>query len=262
MSKRKQQRARSSGADPSTYSLTEVGRRYAVFLLPGTCLFHALAVYGISSTAAKWSALAAIPAFLAGFSMRWMRAALPLFWVTFALVLLLVPYSAGVLGPLAYLIVSESEWNRPLTAVVLSAGYGAVLTWRFRVSLREDWSGPLETGPGVVLDPHSGILDRTSHGTDNVYTWICLVPLIAFLLTIPFFSKGSSGYLLLALGVGPIAISVTVMDGIARSLTFIWVFRRWEHEHGIRLRLPPLQRRSRRTRRAKAIGASRRRSTG
>jgi hypothetical protein len=232
MSKRKNPRA----DDP-----TVVFRKQAVWLFPSIFLIHSLIVYGAYRPLTQMTLFAALGSAVVGFASRWTRNlrvvhALALFLLAFFML-----YTMGVVAPIAFLVLVE---RRDLIGAVGGTSVVALtslVAWRTRASLRQDWSLPLEQSPGVILYPHDNTLVRVavkgSGGYLGAASMVMLTVLVFGLVT----THGTARYLFVAMVAGPLFIAFIGCDLVSRMLAFLIVTRRWEIQHGAKLKAPPMR---------------------
>jgi hypothetical protein len=232
MSKRKKPRA----DDP-----TAGFRKHAVWLFPGVFLIHSMFAYGAYRPLVRVSLIAALASTAVGLASRWVRRATTLQALAIFLIAFLMLYTMGIVVPIAYLVVADQREMIGWVACSSIIAMLGMLAWRVRASLRTEWSAPLEHSPGVVLYTHDHTLVRhpvDSQGHFLLATGtIMLVTLVVLLLL----ARGTSWYLFVALVVAPAFVATLGCDLVARMIAFLWVTRRWETAHGVKLRVPPLR---------------------
>jgi hypothetical protein len=228
-------RAKKAASDP-----TAAFRRNAFWLYPGVFLFHSLLIYGIYRPMLEASLAAAGAAFLIGIAVRWIRGATTVLALATLLMAFLLLYLIGILSPIAYLVISKhTEWT------AWSVGGSTLLIlvtwiWRFRRSLQVEWTKPMEKAPGVVLNLETETLVR--YPVDHQNSFLSVAGMTSLVvLAMLYFLAGTASRTLVAMLVAPAFVAFLGADVVARMATYLWVARRWEIEHGVRLKLLPLR---------------------
>lgn len=227
--------------DPRSDDPTVVFRKTAVWLFPSLFLIHTLFIYGVYPPFTQASLIAVFASAVVGLSTRWIRDlrtvhALAMFLLAFFMV-----YTMGVAAPVAFVALME---RRDLIAIVGGASLALLATliaWRTHVSLRRDWSLPLEQSPGIILFPHDNTLVKVAVGNSSRYSPRGAFAMLVIFVVSLFATHGTARYLFAALVVGPLFIAYIGCDLVSRMLAFLIVTRRWEIEHGTKLKAPRLR---------------------
>lgn len=219
---------------------TELQRRHAVWMFPAVVLLHGIWVRGLAPDLQVLNLCVAAAALPFGLAFRWMRRATSVIAVMIGFSAFTFLWMFGLAVPLTFLALGGLQAWMPWVGLTLAALLGAFVLIRVRVSLRREWSIPLEQVDGIHITTEGGALWRDfgkpEHPVFNTVAVLLLVLLIPlFLLT-----RDHREYRLFALLVGPLCIALMCADGVARWVAFYVAVRRWEIAHDVRLRFPAL----------------------
>jgi hypothetical protein len=207
-------------------------------------LLHAIFVRALAPGLQIANLIAALVALAGGLAFRWLQRATAVIAVVFGVALFVFVYMFGIAAPLSFLVlmgqVAWVSWAALASVVVL----GTFLSLRVRASLRDEWSKPLGETPGIHIATSEWILrqevGRRESPVLNMFAillGLALIPTLAL-------TRGSPQYLAVAMLVGPICVALMLTDTVARWMGFYIAVRRWEAQHGIRLRFPRVPARS------------------
>lgn len=232
---------------------TEMIRRHASWMFSFMVLLHSVLISAFSPSLGKASLVTVVFALLGGFAFRWLRRATVVLAVATAFYAFVFMYLFGIIGPMAYLaIVGAREWI-PWATAGIAIALATYCSVRVRASLHEEFAQPLERAPGVHIATQDWILSREvglrGQFTLGAFAVLLLIVIVPGL----YLTRNTPAYLTLAMLVGPLCISVLCTDPVARWVAFNVAVRRWEAEHGIQLRFPPLPDRRSRSRKGKKL---------
>jgi len=214
-------------------------RRHAVWLFPGVFLIHSLIIYGVYPIFFRASLALALGSAVGGLAIRWVRNATTVLALAVFLLAFLMLYIMGIAAPIALLAISNQRGWIPWSGLLSSILLLSALSWRVRVSLRNEWSESLEKTPGVVVNMNDHTLVRYPGASESAFASIAALLMLAIFVPLLFLARGSSTYRLVAFVLGPVCIAILGTEFVARGLTYCWVARRWEIAHGVRLKVPP-----------------------
>jgi hypothetical protein len=227
--------------NPRADDPTMVFRKQAVWLFPGVFLVHSLFVYGAYRPLLRASLIAALASTAVGLATRWVRSVTTVQALAMFLIGFFMLHTMGILVPLSFVAVVDRRELIGWVAGSSSFALLAMLVWRTHASLRREWSVPLEQSPGVVLYTHDHTLVRVAVENQSRFLPVTGIVMLVTLVVLLLVARGTSWYLFVAMVVAPTFVAVVGCDLVARMIAFLWVIRRWEIEHGVKLRVPPLR---------------------
>lgn len=219
-------------------------RNRAVVVYPGAFLLHAMMVYGLYRPLTQASLILVLVALALGIAIRMMRRETTLQALLVFLSGFLMLYVFGILSPMCFFAVTGRRDWIGWSALISTSLLLIVLWWRIRETYRIHWSAPLEDTPGVVLDPSSGMLARYPvEEPANTFSMVLVWSLVALivLFVVLRLTGNKSGFLFLAVWSMPTLLGLIGTEVVGRGIAYYWVARRWELEHGVKLRVPPLR---------------------
>ena len=224
----------------ATRESTELQRRHAIWMFPAVVLLHGIWVRGLAPDLQLlnlWVAAAALPF---GLAFRFMRRATSVIAVMIGFSAFTFLWMFGLAVPLTFMALAGLQAWMAWVGLALAALLGTFVWIRVRVSLRRDWSKPLDqvewihiATEGNVLWREFGKPESSGFNTVAVLLGLLLIPLLLL-------ARGHREYQLFALLLGPLWIALMCADSVARWIAFLVAVRRWEAAHDLRLRFPAL----------------------
>lgn len=219
---------------------TELQRRHAVWMFPAVMLLHGIWVRGLAPDLQVLNLCVAAAALPFGLGFRWMRRATSVIVVMIGFSAFTFLWMFGLAVPLTFLVLAGLDAWIPWVGLTLAALLGAFVWIRVRVSLRRDWSVPLDQVDGIHIATERGVLWRDFGKPEHpVFNRVAVLLLVLF-IPLFVFTRDHREFRLVALLVGPLCIALMCADGVARWIAFYVAVRRWEIAHDVRLRFPPL----------------------
>ncbi|HKU39844.1 MAG TPA: hypothetical protein VJR89_16910 [Polyangiales bacterium] len=218
---------------------TELQRRKAFWMFPAVVLLHGIWVRGIAPDLQVLNLCVAAAALPFGVAFRSMQRATSVIAVMIGFSAFTFLWMFGIAAPLTFLGLAGLQPLLLWVGLMLAAVLGTFVWIRVRVSLRREWSKPLEQVEGVQIAQDGTLWREFGKAPNSVFNTVAVLVIVA-IVPLLLLSRGHRAYQMLALVAGPLCLALMCADGVARWIAFYVAVRRWEAEHHVRLHFPPL----------------------